>query len=152
MNFTLEGTLSGEQPTAVVKDVYAGAVGSVKVGDLFIPDNSHAGYVRALANGEASTYAIRVYYCTKLSTDTVAANGVVHGVYAKEMILGGTVTTPANLAQAVIDTKVTMDLSGTTFTVDENDTSSGFMRIVRPDGGYLNFNTTTGAVKVIVNE
>jgi hypothetical protein len=52
----------------------------------------------------------------------------------------------------VIDTKVTVDVSNGTITIDENDTTNGWLRIRRPEGGAVNFDTTGGIVEVICNE
>lgn len=152
MDFIVKGTLNGETVTSVEKDVKAGAVGSIEIGDMVIPDDGNAGYVRKVADGEVSTDATRVYIAITNSTDTATADGVVTLEYAPGMIIEGTATTKANLVQAVIDTKVTVDVAAGVITVDENDTTTGFLRIARPAGGADNFDTTYGKVLVIANE
>ncbi len=151
MDFKLIGTLNGESTTGVVKDVKAGAVASIAIGDLVIPDDGNDGYVRKVANGENSTTATRVYIATSNSSDTASADGTVELVTAPGMILEGTATTKANLAQGVIDTKVTVDVAAGVITIDEDDTTNGFLRIRRPAGGAANFDTTNGVIEVIAN-
>lgn len=151
MDFRFRGTLSGEDAISEVKDVKAGTAASIDEGDLVIPDNSNAGYVRKVADGEVITQAYRVYYAISASTETAGADGTVKVMYAPGMILEGKATTPGNLAQAVIDTKVTVDVS-TAITIDENDTTNGFLRIKRPEGGASKFDTTNGIIEVICNE
>lgn len=158
MDFTVLGSLSGHEVVGVTKDVIAGVVGSIVAGDLVVPDDGNAGYVRLGANGDTSTIALRTYVAVSTSTDTVAADGTVELVWAPNMVLQGTATTPANLIQAVIDTKVTLDVAAGVQTIDENDTTTGFMRIMRPlgtngsAGGVGDFETTSGVMQVIVNE
>ena len=153
MDFRFIGTLTGDDAVSVVKDVKAGAAATIAPGDLVIPDDGNAGYVRKVADGEVSTAAIRVYYAVSTSTDTAGADGTVKLLYAPNMVLQGTATTAANLVQAVIDTKVTVDVTAGVITIDENDTTNGFLRIKRPQGGAANFDTTNGLnVEVICNE
>ena len=151
MDFISRGTVNGETITGKIKDVKAGAVGSIAKGDLVIPDDGNAGYVRKIADGEVVAAAYRVYLAISDSSDTVAADGTVELEYAPGMILEGTATTKANLVQAVIDTKVTVDVAAGVITVDENDTTNGFLRIARPSGGAANFDTTDGKLLVIAN-
>lgn len=152
MDFRFRGTLSGEDAISEVKDVKSGTAASIDEGDLVIPDNGNAGYVRKVADGEVITQAYRVYYAISASTETAGADGTVKVMYAPGMILEGKAKTPANLAQAVIDTKVTVDVDTGVITVDENDTTNGFLRIKRPEGGASKFDTTNGIIEVICNE
>lgn len=154
MDFRQNGSeIPNVGPVSVVKDVKSGGAATIAVGQLFREDDGNAGYVKLCANGDTDTLTKnRVYLCTKASTDTAAADGVVHGIWCPSMRLEGLCTTPANLLQAVIDTRVTLDVSGSVQKVDENDTANGFMRIVRPEGGAANFDTTNGVLTVIVNE
>ena len=155
-DFHARGTLGGHQLYGVTKDVKSGAAASIEVGDIVRDDDGNAGYVKKAANGDTSTLAPRTYIAVKASTDTVAADGVVELLTGQEMVLEGLSTTPANLLQAVIDTKVTLDVAAGVQKVDENDTTTGFMRILRPEvgkaAGASGFDTTNGVIKVVVNE
>jgi len=154
-NFQFDGSISPNAAVvSVVKDVVAGTTASISVGDLFRTDDGNPGYVKLGANGDTDTLTLnRVYLCTKASDETAGVDGTVQGIWCPFMRLLGTATTPGNLAQSVIDTRVTLDLSGSTQTIDENDTTNGFMRIVRPATGYSEFDTTNGLnVAVVVNE
>ena len=155
-DFHARGTLSGHQLYGVTKDVKSGAAASIEVGDLVRDDDGNAGYVKKCANGDTSTLVPRCYIAVGASTDTVAADGTVQLLTGPQMVIEGLATTPANLLQAVIDTKVTLDVAAGVQKVDENDTTTGFMRILRPDvgtaGGASGFDTTVGSIKVVVNE
>lgn len=155
MDFRFLGSkVPNASPMGVVKDVILGTAASISVGQLFRHDNGDAGYVMLAANGDTDTLTLnRVYLCTKASTETAAADGVVEGIWAPSMRLLGTVTTPGNLAQAVIDSRVTLDVAAGVQKIDENDTSNGFMRIARPLTGADGFDSTNGYdTEVIVNE
>jgi len=150
-NFRLRGSLNGEDIVGVVKDVVSGTAASISIGDLVVPDDGDAGYVRLIADGEVIAAAYRVYLAVSDSDETAGEDGTVKLLYAPNMVLEGTAATPANLAQAVIDTIVTVDVSGDDITVDENDTTNGFLRIKRPEGGAGNFDTDDGIMEVIAN-
>ena len=155
MNFRHDGSeIPNVGPVSVTKDVITGTAASISVGHLFREDDGDAGYCKLCANGDTDTLTKnRVYLCTKASNETALADGTVEGIWMPSMRLKGTPTTPGNLVQAVIDTRVTLDLSGTTQKIDEDDTTNGFMRIVRPEGGADNFDATNGYdTLVIVNE
>ena len=154
MDFRFDGSeIPNVGPISVVKDVVAGTAASIDEGDLFRVDDGNPGYVKKCADGDTSVLTLnKVYLCTKASTETAGADGVVHGITCPSMRLKGTAATPANLLQAVIDTRVTLDVSGAQ-TIDEDDTTNGFLRIVRPEGGAANFDTTNGYdTLVIANE
>ena len=151
-NFRFKGTLYGAQANTVVESVKSGTTASIAKGDLVTPDDGNAGYVKKGANGATATIAVRTYLAVSASTETSGADGTVTLVTAPNMVLEGTATTPGNIAQAVLNTKVTLDVSNGVQTVDENDTSTGFMRILRPDEGVGGYSTTTGIIRVAVNE
>jgi len=155
MDFRFLGSkIPNTAPVGVVKDVILGTAASISVGQLFRLDNGDAGYAMLCANGDTDTLTLnRVYLCTKASDETAAADGTVEGIWAPSMRLLGTVTTPANLLQALIDTRVTLDVAGGVQKIDENDTTNGFMRIARPLTGAAGFDATNGYdTEVIVNE
>jgi len=154
MNFEFMGSIvPNVAQVSFTKDVKSGAAGSINYGDLVRPDDGNPGYVKKGVNADTATLFSTCYYAISTSTDTAAADGTVEVLYCPSMLLKGTATTPANLLQAVIDTRVTLDVAGDAQTIDENDTGTGFMRIQRPVGGVANFDTTNGyGVMVVVNE
>ncbi len=155
MDFRFDGAENLNQaPIPVVKDVKSGTTSSISIGHLFRTDNGNAGYVKLGADGDTATLNLaRTYLAVSDSTETAGADGIVKGIWCPNMRLRGTPTTPSNLTQARIDTRVTLDLSGSTQKIDENHVTDGFMRIVRPEGGADNFDTTNGYdTAVIVNE
>lgn len=62
-------------------------------------------------------------------TVTASADGVVFVYDDPNTTFVGRPTTSANLASTIINTKVTLDVSGDVQTVDENDTTKGVMLI-----------------------
>jgi hypothetical protein len=154
MDFRFKGSLVADNKLVCLKkDVKSGTAASIVAGDMVRDDDGNAGYVKLGVNGDTSTLTPRAYLAVSTSTETAGANGSVYVVFCKSMVLEGTATTAANLLQAVIDTKVTLDVSGGVQTIDENDTTTGFMRILRPATGAAGFDTTNGRnVDVCVNE
>jgi len=148
----LAGKVESASVVTEVKDVKLGGTASIEIGDMVVPDDGNAGYVRKVANGDTSTIATRVYRAVSASNETASADGTVKVQYARNMRLHIKATTPANLTQARIDTKVTVDVANGVITADEDDTTTGFMRIERPQGGAANFDTTNGQITVVVNE
>ena len=130
--FTNVTDAAGNQVPTIEYDVDAGAVASIKAGMPVIDDGS--GYVAGVANGGTAMTAI----AAADSTETATVDGKVLVYYAPVLKFNAVATTPGNLAQAIKTTQVTVDLSSTTYTIDENDTSSGFIRIADYD------NTTDG--------
>jgi len=137
--FTNVTDLAGNQVPTMEFDVYAGSAVSIKAGNPVIVDGSHAGYVTNAANGATSFKGI----AASDSTDTATADGTVLVYMAPVLKFNAVATTPANLAQALKGTKVTIDVSSADYTADENDTSSGFMSIIDYD------NTTDGNVTLM---
>ena len=122
-NFQYAGTVGGVSPEVKVFDVVAGTTGSILQGDLVTVDN---GYAVLIPNG-GGTAAGRYGLAQTLSTETAGANGKVEVIYCPSgLLVKGKATTPANLAAAVLFDKVSVDLSGTTQTVDENDPSAAY--------------------------
>jgi len=81
---------------------------------------------------------VGVGICVGASTHTASVAGTVQIAYHNEGIeIEGKVTTAANLAQALIGDLVTLDVSGSVQTVDEDDTTTGAITILRtPDGTF----------------
>ena len=132
-DFRTVGTMDGSQPVTRTFDVKSGAAASIAVGDLVVVDGGNAGYVAGAGNGAAST-STWIGRAVSTSTDTASADGVVDVEFSPAgLIVRGTPTTPGNLAQAIKGTKVTLDVSGGTQTVDENDTTNGILTVLAYD-------------------
>lgn len=128
MNFTYQGTIGGSTPEVKTFAVASGSAATITQGDLVVIAN---GYAAKVGNGGGTTGGLYGWALTT-STDTASAAGVVDVLFSPVgILLEGTATTPANLAAAVLYDKVTIDVSGATQTVDENDTSSGGMLIYK---------------------
>jgi len=155
MYFKFKGSLYNA-PTAPAEplDVKSGTSASINPGDLVRIDDGNPGYVKKCADGDTNTLCLeKVWLAVSDSTESAGADGTVYAITCPHMVLSGTATTPANLLQAVINTRVTLDVSTGVQTIDENDTTNGFMRILRPAGGAASFDTTNGYnVDVVVNE
>ena len=109
------------------------------VGELVIVD-SNAGYVALPANG-ASNSSVWVGLVVSVETAvTASADGKVMVVDDPTTMFVGKATTPANLAIALKNTQVTLDLAGGVYTIDENDSVNGTFIIKDFD------NTTDGNV------
>jgi len=153
-DFKFNGSLYGLEAPSETLDVVAGGTATVAIGDLVRIDDGNAGYVKKCANGDTNTLCLeKVWLAVSASDETASADGTVKAMTCPYMRLLGTVTTPANLLQALINTRVTLDVSAGTQKIDENHTTNGFMRIKRPVGGASCFDTTNGYdTEVVVNE
>jgi len=109
---------------------------SIKAGEFVTQGtSSDVEYVIQGANG-ASSALVWVGVAATTSTETAAADGEVWVYDDPEYIFAGKATTFANLSEASILTEVTLDRDSSspyTQTVDENDTSSGTLRIMGYD-------------------
>jgi len=116
-DFTYQGTLDGVEPTERIFNVVAGAAASIASGQVVELAN---GYAVLVANGECDDtgfYGLAV----STSTDTVGAAGTVSVVYhATGLVVRGLPTTAGNLDPAILFDRVSMDVGGSTQTVDEN--------------------------------
>lgn len=122
--FTNVRDYNGTPVAPVEYDVYAGT-DSIEVGNPVTDDGSNPGYVTNVATGATSIIGI----AAGLSTQTASADGKVLIYQAPMLRFKAHAQTPGNLAQTVKTTQVTIDVTSTSFEVDENDTSSGFIRI-----------------------
>ena len=135
------GTRDGSQPVTDTYSVEAGAVSTIASGDLVVVGN--AGYVAKAADA-ASTDNTWVGMAVSASTETVAADGEVVVAFSPDgLLVRGLPTTPGNLAAAIINTSVTLDVAAGVQTVDENDTTKGVLTVVAYD-------TTNGTIDVSV--
>ena len=133
-DFRVTSTTGGE-PTAHKYQVQAGAVTTIKAGEWVIQGTGDdVEYVTIAADGAANT-AIWIGVAATDSTDTVAADGEVYVFDDPNYIFTGKATTFTNLATTSILTEVTLDVDGSTTaqTIDENDTTTGTLRIMSYD-------------------
>lgn len=123
----------GGNPVAtfqVKAPVYAGAAASIKAGYLVIVDGSHAGYVKAAADG-ASTSDLVVGIASQDSTDTASADGEVLITTAPVLLVKLKAKTPANLTTAMKWTnKYVLDVTSSSYTLDQGTTSSGIFTLI----------------------
>ena len=145
-NFQFKGTVGGVSPESIQCDVAAGTTGSILAGDLV---NLANGYAVLVANGGGVSTGTKLFgLATSTSTETASVAGKVDVIYCPSgLVVEGFATTPSNLSIANVWDKVTIDLSGTTMTVDENDTSNGAILISKLVGTDF---ATTGRVQVVV--
>jgi hypothetical protein len=145
-NFRYVGTVGGVSPEAMECDVAAGTAGSILTGDLV---NLANGYAVLVANGGGVNTGTNLFgLATTTSTETAGVAGKVSIMYCPSgLVCEGVATTPANLSIANVFDLVTIDLSGTTMTVDENDVTNAAIRIMKLVGTDY---ATTGKVQVIV--
>lgn len=143
-NFSFRGVVGNNAPETGVFDVVAGAVATIAVGDIVVLAD---GYAALVANGGGTT-GQRLGLAISTSTDTVAAAGSVQVMFAPSgLVLQGKATTPGNLTTARKFDKVTIDVSGSTITVDEDDTTNGAVTIYQyPESDFA----TTGIINVIL--
>lgn len=98
---------------------------AIKPGELVVQDTSgDEEYVTLPADG-ASTSSVWVGLAVSADTNSASADGVVYVVDAVDAEFVGKATTWANVSKSVMNTKVTLDVTSTVQTLDENDTSSG---------------------------
>jgi len=129
--------IDGEVIPAVEMDVEAGGTTTIHQGELVIVDTGTAGYVLPMGNGGSTDDGILgVAMCD--SSDTATADGTVLIARAPLLKANMVATTPGNLAHTVKNTLCTYDVSSHSATVDENDNTKGFIRILSYD------NTTDG--------
>lgn len=128
----------GSAPAAPSKYlVTAGAAASVASYGVPVKLGSTAGSYIPCANGDTSGIEF-LGVSTGPSTETASVNGTVEVVRAPVLRCKMKATTPSNLGATVIGTLCTLDVSSGSYTVDENDTTNGWIKIVSYD------NTTDG--------
>ena len=120
----------------------------IAVGDLVILGKTTAGYAeKAPATTVVTDNILGV--AVSASDHTASVDGTVDVAFSYAGLLcEATATTPTNLTRAVVGTSVTLDVSGATQTIDENDTTNGFIYITENASGA--FDTTDGKQLVIV--
>ena len=121
-------TPSGEAPKSSTYAVKSGSAASIKAGEVVIVD-SNAGYVKVAINGSSNT-SVYIGIAATSSTDTATVDGVVDVFDDPLCVFRGYATTSANLARAIVHTQVTLDITSSVQTIDENDTTNGTFRIM----------------------
>lgn len=140
MDFQVIGVVGGGQPDQGIFDVASGAATTILKGQLVAINNGYAAVVADSGCASADFYG----WAAADSSDTVAAAGTVPVIYSTAgLILRGAPTTAGNLAVAILFDRVTIDVSGTTQTVDENDAGSGVLTIV-------DYNSTNSTIDVVL--
>lgn len=109
------------------------AASAIKAGEWVIKGTSgDVEYVTVAADGAADS-AVWVGVAASTDTATATADGYVDVYDDPSYIFRGKVTTGSNLATTVINTKVTLDVTASVQTIDENDTTNGTLFIVGYD-------------------
>lgn len=127
--------LNGETLVPVEAPVDAGAASTIdpgmsvtKAANRYVEESTDSDTSAVLSWGLAADS----------STETASVDGVVLCYRAPVMLATVKATTPGNLATTTTLTLNTLDVTGTTHTVDENETTNGFILIRSFD------NTTDG--------
>lgn len=130
LNFYNVTGLNGETLTPREADVDAGAAATIETGMSITKAASQ--YVAESSTGATSASLIWGIAAGP-SDETASVDGTV--LYYRAPVLRATcaATTPGNLTAANKYTLVTLDVTGTTHTVDENDTTNGFITILDYD-------------------
>lgn len=115
---------NGSTPVAHKYHVILGTANSIKAGEWVIKDGSNANYVKVAADGASNT-AVWVGVAASTSNDTTAADGTVEVYDNPDYVFRGKPTTATNLAYTIRFDQVTLDVTSSVQTIDENDTSNG---------------------------
>jgi len=98
---------------------------AIKAGELVIQDGSgDEEYVMLPSDGAANS-SVWVGLAVSNDTNSASADGIVYVVDALDAEFIGKATTWANVSKSVMNTKVTLDVTSTVQTLDENDTTNG---------------------------
>lgn len=135
--------MNGEEIQPIQFDVDAGTAATIKLGHLVIFAASNQQYVLEATDGLDSDGLVCGIAASD-STETASVDGTVLVYRAPALKATIEATTPGNLAATTKLNLVTLDVTGTVHTVDENDTTKGFIRILTYD------NTTDGNCEVEV--
>lgn len=125
--------------------VKAGAAASIKAGEPVVQNiGGDAEYV-VIPTANVTTGDTFVGIAVSDSSDTASADGYVDvAMPTFGTVYRGNAKTKASLADSQRLTKVVIDLTSSTFTIDESTTSNGLCQIV-------DFNSTTGEVDFVVD-
>jgi len=140
-DFVYKGVIGSTTPEHKRFDVASGAAASIDIGDIVAVAN---GYAAKISNG-GGTGGQLLGLATSVSTDTVAAAGVVDVMFHPNgLVVQGVATTAANLLIGVVYDKVTLDVAAGVIRVDEDDAGNGNVLIYEIDSD----SATTGIVRV----
>lgn len=139
-NFSYQGTVDGVQPTEQEFDVASGTTASISVGDIVTIANGYAAFT---ADDGCTTDGLHGL-AVEDSDETTTAAGKVKVLYSTSGLkLRGVPNTASNLATAILFDRVTIDVSSTTQTVDEDDAGGGICTIT----GY---DSTNGTIDIVL--
>lgn len=126
--------------------VKAGADNSIKAGEPVIQNAAGGDEEYVVSPGAAVTTADTfVGIAVSTSTDTTAADGYVEvAIPTFGTVYRGQALVKASLADSLRLTKVTMDYTGTKYTIAQSTTASGFCQIV-------DFNAYTGEIDFLID-
>lgn len=119
----------GQTPVATKYRVALGVAVSIKAGEFVTKDDED---VKIAVDGQSNTVNW-IGVAASDSTDTVLAKGSVYVYDDPAYLFRGEVTTSGNLAETVRNTEVTLDVTSSKHTIDENDTTNGALRIINYD-------------------
>lgn len=141
-DFTYRGTVGGDEPEERKFDVASGTTASIASGQIVEIAN---GFAAVSADGGMAAGNLLTGLAISTSTETASAAGTVTVLFSTGgLIVEGTATTPANLVAAVLFDKVTLDVSASVQTIDEN--AAGAMLIYQLDSD----SATTGLCRVVL--
>lgn len=127
----------GERPIARRYQTKAAGT-QIKAGEWVIQGTSgDVEYVTVIAD-TADSDDVWVGVAASTSTETASADGEVFVYDDPSYVFRGKPTTAANLATTLLNTQVTVDVTSSVQTIDENDTTKGTLMIV----GYDDDNDT----------
>ncbi len=126
-NFQLQGTMGNQQPDVRTIAVTAGAVSSIKEGQIV---SIAAGVATKVANGGAVAAAqAKLGLALRDSSETAAADGTVEVAVSREGLkIRGKVNNAGNLTSANLFTSCTLDVDGNgDQTIDEDEATGDIM-------------------------
>ena len=102
---------------------------AIQPGEFVVQDTAgDEEYVLAAADGAADS-AVWIGVAASADSVTATADGEVYVYDNPAYIFRGNPTTPGNLADSILNTKVTLDVTAGVQTVDEDDTVNGTLTI-----------------------
>ena len=143
-NFKLVGSQGGFDTLLV--DTASGST-DIEPGDI-LKTNTTTGFWEFAAAVVDTDVGVGI--ATGFSDHTASVDGQVSVAMSRDgLVIEGKVTTAANLAQALVGDKVTLDVTSTAQTVDENDTTNGAITIL-PTVGQALFDITDGVHRFLL--
>lgn len=106
---------------------------AIKAGELCIQGVSGDEKYAKVAVDASDTDDIWIGLAASNDTATASADGYIDIYDDPDAVLIGKATTSANLTDAILNTKVTLDVASSVQTVDENDTTKGCLCVIDYD-------------------